>query len=174
MNALADARVADYLNENFVCTYLKVGTFQIIGGQKVGGNVASYFCLADSSVVHAVPGQVNADKLLNEARWAYEVRKAALTFSTNLETGKADMRRYVDRVKHSHMERYQHETNGMWNGQPGAKIVLPQMMPRVGTQQAKAHWLLAKEPLPRLENVYPTVWRQILNEQLSALPVARR
>ena len=50
MNALANTQVADYLNENYICTFLKVGTFQIINGQKVGGNVASYFCLADGSV----------------------------------------------------------------------------------------------------------------------------
>lgn len=173
MNALADARVADYLNDNFVCTYLKVGTFQIIGGQKVGGNVASYFCLPDSSVMHAIPGQVNADKLLSEARWAYEIRKSALTFSTNLDTGKPDMRRYVQRVQHSHNERFAMESGGAW-GQVGGKVNLPATMPRNLTQQGKAHWLLTKNPLPRLETVYPTVWTQILGEQLSALPVAKR
>ena len=166
MNALGDARVAEYLNDNFVCTYLKVGTFQIIGGQKVGGNVASYFCLADSSVMHAIPGQVNANKLLSEARWAYEVRKSALTFSTDFETGKPDMRKYVERVKNAHVERF--------GAEGGNKISLPSMLPRHVTQQGQTHWLLAKTPLPRLETVYPTVWTQVLNEKLSALPVAQR
>jgi hypothetical protein len=50
------------------------GTFQIINGQKVGGNVASYFCVWDGGVLHAVPGQVNAQKLLEEAHWAYSSR----------------------------------------------------------------------------------------------------
>jgi len=173
VNALADPRVADYLNENFICTYLKVGTFQIIGGQKVGGNVATYFCLPDSCVVHAVAGKVEANKLLSEARWAYEVRKSALTFGANLNTGKMDMRRYADRVRQSHTERYQNETNGMWNA--GGKMTLPNTMPKNNvTQQAQVHWLLAKNTLPPLENVYPTVWRQVLNEQLSTLPVAQR
>ena len=171
MNALADQKVADYLNENFVCTYLKVGTFQVIGGQKVGGNVASYFCLPDSSVVHAVPGKVDANKLLNEARWAYEVRKSALTLSTNLTTGKPDMRKYVENVRTAHVERYGAESGG-WGR--GSKVVLPNALPQHTSQQAQAHWLLAKAPLPRLESVYPTVWTRILNEQLSALPVDKR
>jgi hypothetical protein len=173
VNALANAKVADYLNENFICTYLKVGTFQIIDGQKVGGNVASYFCLADSSVVHAVPGKVDANKLINEARWAYEVRKSALTFSTDLGGAKLepDMRKYVARIKQSHTERYFAEANGQWLG--GGRQSLPGAMPRNITQQGQAHWLLAKTPLPRLETVYPTVWTQVLGERLSALPVAK-
>lgn len=172
MNALANAQVVDYLNENFVCTYLKVGTFQIIGGQKVGGNVASYFCLADSSVMHAVPGQVNADQLLTEARWAYEIRKSALMSGANFNTGLPDMRKYADRVRLAHTQRYQAESNGVWGGH--AKQNLPAALPRNVTQQGQAHWLLAKEPLPRLNTVYPKVWTQVLREQLSDLPVARR
>ena len=173
MNALANAKVADYLNENFVCTYLKVGTFQIIGGQKVGGNVASYFCLPGGFVVHAVLGKVDANKLINEARWAYEIRKSALTFSTNLADAKfePDMRKYAERIKQSHTERYFAEANGQWLG--GGRQSLPGAMPRNATQQAQAHWLLARSPLPRLETIYPTVWTQVLGERLSALPVAR-
>lgn len=172
MNALGDARVVDYLNDNFVCTYLKVGTFQKIGEQKLGGNVASYFCLADSSVMHAIPGKTDANKLLSEARWAYEVRKLALTFSTDLDSGKPDMRKYVDRVKKAHIERFGAES-GWWVGN-GTKVNLPATLPRNVTQQGQAHWLLAKNPLPRLETIYPTVWTQVLGEQLSALPVAQR
>jgi hypothetical protein len=47
-------------------------------------------------------------------------------------------------------------------------------MPRLASQQAQAHWLLATQPLPQLDTVYPIVWREILGEQLSALPVAKR
>ena len=161
------------MNENFVCTYLKVGTFQIINGQKVGGNVASYFCLADGAVMHAVPGQVNADKLLNESRWAYETRKSALTMGTNLETGLVDMRKYSAQVGKAHTERFFSDkagAGGMW----GKQTALPMKMPMVATQQAQAHWLLARSPLVRLETLYPTVWTQILREQLSTLPVDKR
>jgi hypothetical protein len=172
VNALGQQRVADYLNENFISTYLKVGTFQIVNGQKQGGNVASYFCLADGSVMHAVPGQVNADKLINEARWAYETRKAALTFGTDLENGTVSMRKYAEQVRKAHSERFFADRGG--NGVWGKQSALPMNMPIAATQQAKAHWLLARSPLIRLDEVYPTVWTQILNEQLSTLPVIKR
>lgn len=170
MNALGDQRVVDYVNENFVNTYLKVGTFQIINGQKVGGNVASYFCLADGSVVHAIPGQVSADKFLTEARWAYEIRKAALTHSTDLENGKVDMRKYTEHIGKAHADRYFSEQKGLFAN----KNNLPDRRPLTATAQNQVHWLLARSPLARIETVYPTVWTQILNEQMSTLPVAQR
>jgi hypothetical protein len=172
VNALNDKRVSDYMNENFVCTYLKVGTFQIINGQKVGGNVASYFCLADGSVLHAVPGQTNADKLLNEARWAYEIRKFALTQSTQLASGGVDKRKYAESIRRSHTERYHGGHGAHWNNpqmQP-----LPNSLPRHVNAQSQVHWLLARSPLANIDSVYPTVWTEILREQLSARPVERR
>jgi len=173
VNALNDQRVADYINENFVSTYLKVGTFQIVNGQKQGGNVASYFCLPDSSVIHAVPGQTNASKLMSEARWAYETRKSALSFGTDFEDGKVLMSKYADHVRKAHTERYfaEHRGNGgIW----GKQTVLPMNMPVHTNNQAQTHWLLARSPLIRLNDIYPTVWTQILREQLSTLPVDKR
>jgi hypothetical protein len=173
---LGDARVVDYLNDNFVCTYLKVAKFEIINNQKVGGNVASYFCLADASasVVHAVPGQSNPDKMLSEARWAYETRKTALTFGTVLGTDKVDMRKYYDRVKQAHLERYNNEAGGMWHLKANGGHQLPANMPRNLSQQGQVHYLLAKEPLAKLDLLYPIVWTQVLGEQLSTLPVGKR
>jgi hypothetical protein len=173
VNALADGRVVDYVNENFVSTYLKVGTFQIINGQKVGGNVASYFCLADGSVMHAVAGKVDANKLLSESRFAYETRKAALTAGYILGTEKISMQRYAEYVRRAHTQRYFAETNGLWNEHSG-KQQLPTKMPRNVSQQAQVHWLLAQNPLVRLDNVYPVVWQQVLNEKLSSNPVVQR
>ncbi|MSQ95688.1 MAG: hypothetical protein EXR98_14175 [Gemmataceae bacterium] len=175
MNALADSRVADYLNENFICTYLKVGTLQIVNGQKQGGNVASYFCVYDGGVLHAVPGQTNANKLLSEARWAYETRKSALTFSTDLVSGERNMNKYMEQVRKSHHERYHAEQNG-WSGPRNGRALppIPATMPRNLGQQVQAHWLLTKGPLAKIDTVYPVVWTQILREQLSGLPVAKR
>ena len=51
MNALANPQVGKYLNEYFVSSFQKVGTFRIVGGQKQGGNVASYFCAPDGRVL---------------------------------------------------------------------------------------------------------------------------
>jgi hypothetical protein len=168
---LADPRVADYFNETFICTYLKVGTFQIIDGQKVGGNVASYFCLYDGSVVHAVPGQTNADKLIAEARWAYETRKSALTLGAILGTGDIAIKKFTEQVRKAHLERYYAEVNP-WHG--SQQTPLPLYMPKGRSQQTQAHWLLGRQPLAKLDMVYPIVWTQILNEKLSGLPVAKQ
>lgn len=72
MNALADPSVGEYLNKNFVSAFQKVGTFQIVGKQKQGGNVASYFCAQDGRVLHVIPGPVNSATLLQEAKWVVE------------------------------------------------------------------------------------------------------
>ncbi len=45
-----------------------MGTFRVINGAKVGGNVASYFCLSDGTVIHAVAGPLNAKQYLQELR----------------------------------------------------------------------------------------------------------
>jgi len=172
VNALSDHRVAEFFNETFVCTYLKVGAFQIINGQKVGGNVASYFCLAEGSVLHAIAGQVDATTLLHEARWAVETRKSAKTFGTILGTDKVDMRKYYERVHKAHSERYHTEHKGWWGGDN--EHTIPATMPKLATKRAQTHWLLARHTLAKLDTIYPTVWRQILNEQLSALPVERK
>ena len=172
MNALADPRVVDYMNETFICTYLKVGTFQIVNGQKQGGNVASYFCLPDGSVVHAIPGQVGADKLIAEARWAHEIRKSALTLATDLGTGNTDPRKFRDKIVKAHAERY-HAEGTEWSGHR-AYVPVPAVMPRHRSQQAQVHWLLARHPLAKLDKVYPTVWKEILQESLSDRPVAVR
>jgi hypothetical protein len=78
VNALADSRVGKYLNEYFASSFQKVGTFRIVGGQKQGGNVASYFCAPDGRVLHCVAGPVDADTLLREAKWVVETTKTAM------------------------------------------------------------------------------------------------
>jgi hypothetical protein len=150
-----------------------VGTFRIVNGQKVGGNVASYFCLADQSVLHAIPGQVNADKLLAEARFAYDNRKAA-RMNALAKNGKIDMRKYYAFIQNTHQERFNALHMAQWGNRWGNQDDLPATMPLTANNQAKAHWLLATQPLAKLDTVYPTVWRQILGEQLSALPVDKR
>jgi len=79
VNALSSEEVGSYLNRYFVSSYQKVGTFQVVNGEKTGGNVASYFCLPDGSVLHVVAGPVDDATLLREARWVVETRKLAMT-----------------------------------------------------------------------------------------------
>ncbi len=82
MNALANPEVGKYLNEYFVSSFQKVATFRIVaGGQKQGGNVASYFCAPDGRVLHVVAGPVDAATLLREAKWVVETTKKAMAQS---------------------------------------------------------------------------------------------
>jgi hypothetical protein len=174
VNALVNPQVAEYVNAHCVATYMKVGTFEKIGGQKVGGNVASYFCLYDGSVLHAVAGPANASHFLSEARWAVETRRTALTLSTRLATGQFSMDRYQRLVAQAHEERFFNMTAGHWGRPAQLGGALPSSMPRNVTPQAQVHWLLATSPLANIDRVYPVVWQDVLNERLSGLPVAQR
>ena len=78
MNALANPEVGKYLNEHFVSSFQKVATFRIVGKQKQGGNVASYFCAPDGRVLHVIAGPVNAQTLLKEAKWVVETATKAI------------------------------------------------------------------------------------------------
>ena len=78
MGALNNSEVGKYLNENFVSSFQKVGTFKIVGKAKQGGNVASYFCAPDGRVLHAVAGPVDAPTFLREARWVVETAEKGI------------------------------------------------------------------------------------------------
>jgi len=78
VNALANPQVGKYLNEHFVSSYQRVGTFRIVGKQKQGGNVAAYFCAQDGRVLHCVAGPVDAATLLREAKWVVQTSEKAL------------------------------------------------------------------------------------------------
>jgi hypothetical protein len=199
VNALANDKVADYLNERFVSAYQKVGTFRVVNGQKQGGNVASYFCRPNGTVLHAVAGPVNADTLLAEARWAVELNKSALTEATNLATGSLDELKYHKAVKHAHAVRYLLEMNpakveeslrGMkrsltdpnWAYRRDSTplfVTLPTMSPHGASDRAKVHWLLhahtiPNQSLPLLATVSRAVWEDVLGERFSSLPVLEK
>ena len=57
MGALTDEKVGEYLNEHFVSSFQKVGTFRVVGAQKQGGNVASYFCARTAGCCTPSPGR---------------------------------------------------------------------------------------------------------------------
>jgi hypothetical protein len=103
VNALADPRVGRYLNEYFVSSFQKVATFKIVGGQKQGGNVASYFCAPDGRVLHCVAGPVNADTLLREAQWVVETAKKAI------EESKGDGAKFKAVMRTAHAEKLRRE-----------------------------------------------------------------
>ena len=103
MNALANAEVGKYLNEYFACSFQKVATFRIVGKQKQGGNVASYFCAPDGRVLHVVAGPVNADTLLREAKWVVETTKKAM------DDAKGDGGKFKAYFRKAHAERLKNE-----------------------------------------------------------------
>jgi hypothetical protein len=103
VNALASPEVGKYLNEYFCSSYQKVATFKIVGGQKQGGNVASYFCAPDGRVLHCVAGPVNAATLLQEAKWVVETTKTAMKES------KGDGGRFKAIFRTAHADRLKNE-----------------------------------------------------------------
>jgi hypothetical protein len=160
-----------------VAAYKKVGTFRKDGGTKTGGNVASYFCRPDGTVIHVVPGPVTADVFHREARWAVDVHESAV-----LEHGD-DLDGQREYLKVAHGIRYLAERRGgepltrSAKGPPAVTrlaTLMPKAMPRGGGTLAQAYWLLWSEPLPWLAAVYRTVWTDILNEAVTDDPVATR
>jgi len=83
VNALANPEVGKYLNEFFVSSFQKVATFRIVGKQKQGGNVASYFCAPDGRVLHCIAGPVDAATFLREAKWVVQTTEKAMKVAKN-------------------------------------------------------------------------------------------
>lgn len=168
MNALADEKVGDFVNEHFVSAWQKVGTFQIVNGEKQGGNVASYFCRADGTVVHAVPGKVNAKAFLREARFAVELEKLARL------NGDGSPLRAKLTVADGHQKRVRREVGTVRDAEFGDWG--QEFAARYGglDRQTQMSAALMQRPLPKLEAVYPFVWEKILKERLDASPVAVR
>lgn len=104
MNALANPEVGKYLEEFFCCAFQKVGTFRIVGANKQGGNVATYFCAPDGRVLHCIAGPVNAATMLRESKWVVEQAKKGITASKGDGAAfKAFMRRaHADRLRTEH------------------------------------------------------------------------
>jgi hypothetical protein len=177
VSALANPDVGDYVNRHFVSSFQKVGTFKIVGNQKQGGNVASYFCTPSGNVLDAVAGPVDAATLLREAKWVVETRKMAL-----LEAH-GDLARGKQFFRMAHAERLPADprlagTN--WLRLPLAVPTEPAVaalldhnpVARQFDNQGRVHLLLALYPLAPLERIYKAVYEKILNERISTRPVA--
>ncbi|HYV35480.1 MAG TPA: hypothetical protein VE988_07240 [Gemmataceae bacterium] len=180
MGALAQKDVGDYLNKYFVSSYQKIASFTVTaGGQKQGGNVASYFCTPEGRVLHVVVGPVSGEQLLKEARWVEETWKLAEMHE--LKT----VEKLQILFRHAHLERLATDFN---------IHVKPQKLPRLEpanaatiingpyvntllnhspNQQGKVHLLLAGFTLPKIGRVYGTVFETILNQEISTVPVVQ-
>lgn len=104
MNALSKPEVGEYINKYFVSSFIKVATFQIVNGQKQGGNVAAYFCAPDGRVLHVVAGPVDAKQMLAEAKWVVETVQALVKESKDKNTSfKALLRKaHAERLRREH------------------------------------------------------------------------
>jgi hypothetical protein len=175
VNALANEEVGKYLEQHCVSSFQKVGTFKVdAAGQKQGGNVATYFCLPDGSVLHIVAGPVDASTFLTEAKWVVETRKNALFDARN------NMTRYREFFRSAHLERLEHDfgvklriqKNGQVPKDTRGWASMFQTIPQ-GPLQQQVHTLLAKSPLVKIEDVYKYVFEKILGEKVSTLPVEK-
>lgn len=104
MNALARPEVGRYLMQHYTASFQKVATFRIVGAQKQGGNVASYFCAPDGRVLHVVAGPVDGATMLREARWVVEnVREAVAESKRSGKSFKALWRSaHAERLRREH------------------------------------------------------------------------
>jgi hypothetical protein len=181
VGALSQKEVGDYLNKFYVSSHQKIGAFTFAaGGQKQGGNVASYFCTPDGRVLHVVVGPITGAKMLEEARWVEEIWKLAemheLKSLTQLQT----------LFRHVHLERLAKEHNLRIKTQklPALEPLnasatvrgafVDALLNQSWNQQAKAHLLLASFPMAKVARVYGTVFESILNETISTSPVIRK
>ena len=190
MGALANDQVGEFVNKHFVSTYVKVGTFLLVNGQKQGGNVATYFCLPDGSVLHAIAGPVDANTMLFEAKWVFQVHQRA-----SFESG-GDRNKYKEVLLKAHAERADreygvdrrsitrlHNLGSQGTNADGGSFktindeitmakfkVLESQNHRI-ENRGKVHLLLALFPMVKVEDVYKYVFEQILKEKVSALPV---
>ena len=159
MNALTNDEVGKYLNDHFVSSFQKVATFRIAGGQKQGGNVASYFCTPDNRVLHIIAGPVDAAAMLRESRWVVEAYKLAVLESAS------DPTRFAELIRQAHADRLRQEH--------GIDVRAPDQRKarRALDNQGRVHLLLAAAPLVKVDQVYKLIFEKVLGEQVSTSPV---
>ncbi len=175
MGALTSPQVGEYVNRHFVSAFQKVATFQVNGGQKQGGNVATYFCTSKGQVLHAIAGPVDAATFLREARWANEAYQLAQL------QGAGEIQTFF---RNAHLTRLQREHNFYLRdgGLPKPDSITTRHLEhalRVNAHlplnnKAKTHLVLAVGPLLSVGQVYRVVFEEILGEKISADPVAQQ
>ena len=137
--------------------------------------MASYFCLPDGRVLHAIPGPVDATTLLREARWVVEtcnMAKLKRQDTNNLFApffGKAHRERLqaeVGMAVTSQINWYSDrsaEGTIMWLRQPPLRDL---------GQLRQMHAILVRDPLIPLDRLYRFVFEELLGERISTEPVA--
>jgi hypothetical protein len=101
-DALADDDVAEFVNEHFLSAHQKISALKPVNGLTSGG-VVTYFCLSDGTVLHVIPGAVDAKAFLREAGWVVDARAEAIRLM------KGDPSRYNGLIRKAHRDRYLEE-----------------------------------------------------------------
>lgn len=193
MNALASEEVGKFLNDHFVSSFQRVGTFRITNnGQKQGGNVAAYFCAPDGRVLHAIAGPVKAPELLENATWVVATVKRAIAESKGDATRFKEIvrRRHADRLEERHGIRVtpvlldetlpDPETAPAYRDPQGRRLAPKLPLPPVEnrgevwgalTNAARVHHLLSAHAMKKVEGVYGAVFEGILGERVTTKPV---
>ena len=216
MNALNNPEVGKFINENCVSSFQKVATFKIVGNQKQGGNVAAYFCAPDGRVLHVVAGPVNAQQMLQEAKWVVE------TAEKGIKESKGDGAAFKAYMRKAHAEKLKNETglvvepvtydpvveqdpkSALTYNDPSGRPLAPKLPPppidgpdvslkdkqemaakapgarevldrkgrgwQIGNQ-GRVSQILAGHCMVKIENIYGTVFENILGEKISTKPV---
>jgi hypothetical protein len=131
-------------------------------------------------VLHLVAGPVNANTLLDEARWVVEMWKLAeLQGATEYKDFQKTFRKaHLDRLIKEHKSKLNPvvlpEMEGADALTPVNKSVFLFYKGHHGKTQGKVHHLLAFYPLPKIGRVYEVVFQSILNENLSTVPVVKK
>jgi hypothetical protein len=192
VKALANEDVGKLLNRYFVASFQRVGTFKINNGRKQGGNVATYFCVPDGRVLHAIAGPVDANTLLAETNWVIRKTKEAAARS------KGDATTFKHLMRKFHAERLQekygiHVTPVLQDGAlqdlktalayrdaAGRRLAPVLPLPPIEngrevrarlTNDAKVHRLLAAHATMKIENLYGAIFEGILAEKVTTKPV---
>ena len=222
VNALANEQVGKFLNEHFVSSFQKVATFKIVGAQKQGGNVASYFCAPDGRVLHCIAGPVDANTFLREAKWVIDNTKKAM------KDANGDGAKFKAYFRTAHARKLAEETglqvepttydytassdsDALQYRDPSGRPLAPKLPPppidgpdvrlqekELNARQANAakapggaggfamdkggrRWnignqgrvdqIMAAHSMTKIENVYGTIFENILGEKISTKPV---
>ncbi|GEM_PF-3168129 len=152
--------------------------------QKIGGNVAVYFCTPDLDALHAIAGNVSAEEFVAGAEWAAELWR-------ELRGLPKPVRRERARAAHGAMLGKDHpiqDTPLTWTstvtslggtadsriGTVATKITItysvnlnPLMFGRALDAQIETHRLLLGRPLAPLEEVFRGLFEGILGEKVS-------
>ena len=136
---LLNDEVAEFVNDHFHCTYLRVGS-PASKSSSAHGNVVTYICLSDMSVVHAILGPVAAGEFLREARWIVGKRQSAVA-----ET-KGDPAKCHQLYRKAHAERCREELANT-SGLAFPSAFRDSLSDGAAEQPPRAHDASGKDPL---------------------------